>query len=433
MANPSYPVEFPTNSTFVPTSYGMFEILHQMHLCVANNTYLIRINNKYMPLLSRLYYGVMFNIQTLRAMRSAHGATVSQRRFLESFENEYPLESLPVAGPLVNYFDSIIAYKPEGDRYQYVHPTFPDLTGLKGEVAYSSSDLRTVKLVNIPALLTMIQILRKTKRNAKAPNGFVHEDTDIWYPIDDFYPGGDKDRKTYSFGALKKTTDSDQQRALLQMYVSRPGPNHAIETDFDNLMSVAMQLKKLTDLPEPDGEDDLSTVAGQCYLSEDMSWFQHCVSAAVSESNFFLGGKNFSQILTTGSSAITVRSEAIPLKQDFKTGFKNTILGFYVPAIYQPEAHSFTITENSSPDDQAIGKFNQLHYTTPDNAVYVAQSVSSTRKYALGAAPAGERPPYYEHNSVFHESGRSLNPYAGMVSIIRNNILVPKGIETRPN
>jgi len=383
-------------------------------------------------LLSRLYYGVMFNIQTLRAMRSAHAATVSQRRFLESFENEYPLESLPVAGPLVNYFDSIIAYKPEGDRYNYVHPTFPDLSGLKAEVAYSTTDLRTVKLVNIPALLSMIQVLRTTKRNDKEPAGFVHDETDIWYPIKDFYPGKDKDSKTYTFGALKTTTDSDQQRALLQMYVSRPGPNHAVETDFEGLISVSMQLKKLTDLPTPKGTDDLSTVAGQCYLSEDLAWFQHCVSAAVSESNFFLGGKNFSQILTTGSSAITGRSDAKPLNQDFRTGFKNTILGFYVPAIYQPEADSFTLATDSTPDDQAIGKFNQLHYTTPDNAVYVAQSVSSTRKYSLGTSPTGERPPFYETNYVQYESGRSVNPYAGMISIIRNEILVPKGIETRP-
>jgi len=416
-------VTFTDHNTFVPSPFMLFEVLHSMHQSCANNTYLFRTFNLYNPILSRLYYGVMFMISILRASRAANNLSSSMRRQLSAFEDSYPMESLPIAGPLVQYFDSIAAYKPAGERYNYVHPTFPTMTSLTAKNEYNTNDLRTIKLPAIRQLLASVKILQSTKRSDTEPKGYV-DDADIWYP--GHIQAATSPMTSFAGVTIHSTAVTDAQH----IFLNQAGMNHPLESEFENLLTFAKKIKS-SKFPAIDAADDISNPFKFAYLKDDSSWFAICVAAATAESSFFLGGSNFSQTNVTTGPSLVVRSDASALKLP-ATITKN----FYTHTVYQPPATFTSHSESASPDDITIGQFNQLQLTLAPNAIGQAKSVASTRPQQLATgstAPIyiGDRPAYYEHEFARHENTKSVNVTNGITTTIRTQVLVPKGIETR--
>lgn len=116
-------------STFVPDSTHMYEILHYICERVEDNFNFTSIVTGYHPLIARLYYGMLFYYQTLRAMNQAQILTFEQGQFLTHFEQQVPPSSLPIAGPLMPIFQSIACTEPSDPTFPLVSPSMDEIIG----------------------------------------------------------------------------------------------------------------------------------------------------------------------------------------------------------------------------------------------------------------------------------------------------------------
>jgi hypothetical protein len=77
------------------------------------------------PLLTQIYYGIVFIVHILRVRRSAQVITADEYTFLEWFEGTFPLSSLPVAGPLKHFLQSITVCSGPSKFYGNIFPLTP--------------------------------------------------------------------------------------------------------------------------------------------------------------------------------------------------------------------------------------------------------------------------------------------------------------------
>jgi hypothetical protein len=115
----------PKFSSFVPSSHQMFWYLFVMDRILWNNTSLEKINSHYLSLANYIYYGILFHVQILRTLQEAKiGITKKAGSWLRAFLRANPLESLPIAGPLVPIFNALAAIKTEDPMYTWITPIF---------------------------------------------------------------------------------------------------------------------------------------------------------------------------------------------------------------------------------------------------------------------------------------------------------------------
>jgi len=108
-------IVYPTQgiSHYYPSCHMMDYIVHAMNITLCDNFDFKRANPNYHPYILRLYCGVLFWIQCLRAGNEVNDLTDVQHRFLNRFLDNHPLESLAVPGPLLGLFKTLCSSEPE--------------------------------------------------------------------------------------------------------------------------------------------------------------------------------------------------------------------------------------------------------------------------------------------------------------------------------
>lgn len=72
-------------SKFVPSAFNMYYIVHLMDEVIRKNGYFKRQQDAWHPFVSRLYFGVIFIIQTIRTEIAAGVASKARRNFYSKF------------------------------------------------------------------------------------------------------------------------------------------------------------------------------------------------------------------------------------------------------------------------------------------------------------------------------------------------------------
>lgn len=116
-------------STYIPCSHFMFYIIHHLNDLLIDNFYFKRSCPEYHPYILRLYFGILFYIQTLRAMNDVGLLNSTRYEFLTRFLDAHPLESLSIPGPLLPLFKTICTSQPEYGNYAKLSPTLPNHLG----------------------------------------------------------------------------------------------------------------------------------------------------------------------------------------------------------------------------------------------------------------------------------------------------------------
>lgn len=109
----------------------MYAIVHHMDDIMRKNTYFKRQQDAWHPLISRLYFGIIFYLQTVKSEVSVGIASHLRKSFYLAFIRDYPLDNLPVPGPLVTLFKSLNPAAPGESLYGLVSPTIPETIGPK--------------------------------------------------------------------------------------------------------------------------------------------------------------------------------------------------------------------------------------------------------------------------------------------------------------
>lgn len=107
----------------------MYTIIHYMDDLMRKSFYFKRQEDAWHPFISRIYFGILFYVQTLRAEHKVGTITSRHRRFLVKFLTDYPPETLTIPGPLVATFESLNASRPSNKLYGTVTPAIYPLIG----------------------------------------------------------------------------------------------------------------------------------------------------------------------------------------------------------------------------------------------------------------------------------------------------------------
>nr|UJQ88516.1 MAG: coat protein [Medicago sativa alphapartitivirus 2] len=149
-----------TVSTYAPSSLMMDYILHQVNNLLVDNFYFRRACPDYHPYILRLYYGVLFWIQCMRAMNHARLLHAEASQCLSTFLDAFPADSLPISSPLLDLFKTLCCSQPEIPTFGVVSPTLPFHPGPEARSAFMLADATSHVLPNIPGIFALIENLR---------------------------------------------------------------------------------------------------------------------------------------------------------------------------------------------------------------------------------------------------------------------------------
>ncbi|XP_050510000.1 uncharacterized protein LOC126886904 [Diabrotica virgifera virgifera] len=255
-------------STFIPTSFNYFQVVHFMDKLMSTNIDFLRMGLPWHPLLSRLYFAELFFIQTLRAMRHARIGSSSTRQFIEQFLKDYPPESIPVPGPLIPILQSISTCRSENHMYGLISPS------IRNDVGYAcAADLLDINskdfiLPNIPIIAAFLNTI------ITAP-GTAPDYSD---------PATFDDTQEHTL--VGHRFEARNWQILERLVLLSPGLNHTMEStpDIDEEMRFRGQ-----ELGIPFIEHGTNVMGFERYMlmDEDSSWFQNVIEVMSIYCGFF--------------------------------------------------------------------------------------------------------------------------------------------------
>jgi len=136
-------------------------MVHAMNITLCDNFDFKRANPNYHPYILRLYCGVLFWIQCLRAGNDVNDLTDVQHRFLNRFLDNHPLETLAVPGPLLGLFKTLCSSQPEfpHNHNGKVYPRIPAQPGPARRDAFMRDLLESHFLPNVPGIFALLEDL----------------------------------------------------------------------------------------------------------------------------------------------------------------------------------------------------------------------------------------------------------------------------------
>lgn len=283
------PTRHPKLNTFVPSSHQMERILHYMDKCLADNENLLSFIPEYHPILARLYYATVFVLQVLRCMQFTGILPPARFNTLQKILNDFPLESLPIAGPLLCFFQTLSCSKPEDDRFAYVVPILPVILGTATRVQALVDNTPSSWLFPQPHLLrAVVHSILNTDHEIIDRNG--------WNPVD--YE--DLDVPVNYLG--HQFTPNDQ--LFTRQSLSHAGMQYPFECTDDetnNFIDAAQDIG----IPAVPANLDCRTLPNFLSL-DDSTWFRNLARIMTVHASFFQHSGNLSQISNLGNGSTLI-------------------------------------------------------------------------------------------------------------------------------
>jgi hypothetical protein len=275
-------------STYTPSSLRMFFILNCMNMVIMNNFYARRSMPALHPIPVRIYFGILWYIQTLRCMKLANRIDQDQSDFIVRFLNAYPPEDLHIPGPLLSVFKSISTSQPEDKSFGKVCPHVPDNLGPddKSEIILDS-DI-SVLLPQIPILMAMNSILVNLPANTASESQ--------WSPVK---PGQGNLPAAVTFMGHTFAQNRATWPALQAWSLTSPGVEYPIEANAA-LMDSYRQNAFMLDIP--DAPADIEYTPNFLNL-QDLEWFGRLNEMMAIYAKYFRGSGTLSDCALSGVSA----------------------------------------------------------------------------------------------------------------------------------
>lgn len=322
MRNPLINIVEPSLSSFVPSSLMLYYVIHELDMLMAQNYYFNRSTTLWHPYITRLYYGILFIIQTLRSMNKVNALSIQQRLFLDQFLDSFPPETLSIAGPLIPFFRALACSRPNDLNLGQVYPYLPQKLGPRSPGNRILKDKAAFLWPNIPLLIGFINRITSTEaKNSANRNGAsndVAEYPSPWNPLQVLSFTGQTTRSPMQpiingvqWSSDPTTWDDQTAWSLVSQGVSYP-----IETSDD-------QNKKFTrfgsnlKIPTIEETDNLNTVQSFCQL-HDLTWFAKLLPVMTLYAKYFKAQGTLADCSPEGGSStrITIKYEAPKQKKD---------------------------------------------------------------------------------------------------------------------
>jgi hypothetical protein len=261
-------------SHYAPSSLMMFYILHLANFFLVDNFYFKRYCPEYHPYVLRLYFGIIFYIQVLRAGHDAKVLDPEQHEFLTRFLANHPLESLPIIGPLLPLFKTLCSSQPEITSYGKVYPHLPAQPGPATRDRFVFNDRLFLILPQIPAIIALLEDLN-SKINGTTPV----------YPKKGKHDTVGPTAVTFGYHAFpaEATRTNLEKWSLICAGLEYPCEadaklNEAFAERYDNF-----------DFPTTAATDDVSDYYGFMSMTGNISWFSQVKDVAAAAALYFEG------------------------------------------------------------------------------------------------------------------------------------------------
>jgi hypothetical protein len=239
----------------------LMHITHLVNEKLAANYYLRRTAPTYHPYYIRLYIGILYYIQILRARHAASLLTSEEYEFLIKFLRTYPLPSLIVPGPLLSYFKSLCASQPELPNYELIVPAFPPTHGPDAAKDLIPDDVLNFLVPNIPGIFALI-----TAMNDKVANSTENYPPEGWHPVTGEPSTADEQFANHAFVHHSEWTN------LEAYYLQTPGIEYPCESDSPTNKPFATHYKSFS-FPLIRADADLSSLPAFLNMSTSINWF----------------------------------------------------------------------------------------------------------------------------------------------------------------
>lgn len=295
------PVIQPKKSNYIPNYISASIIIEAIERCLDGNEELKWINPNYLSLPVRLYYAVIWYLQILKAKEAAKKITKSESTWYRSFKRSYPLESLPIVGPLVPYFTNIVSVKPNDDKYDYVYPDYITSGGLT-----IKEGVPTVTPIYFlqPNVLMLAEMLRQfATMTATDLSGQAHNADNYFDNQGSYVPH--RNGVNFRFAGIDYPSPLTPQTAMTMA-------NSAIDKPMPETKDMMIRVhpywrrSKARDIPTAQQSETFDSIASSLRMTEDFEWFEDCIQMAAIQCKFFSDSTNLSQIPSTGGSEALV-------------------------------------------------------------------------------------------------------------------------------
>jgi hypothetical protein len=149
----------PGTSTFIPSSNVLFYMIYIMDPVMAQTHRWTQSAVSWHPVISRIYFTVLFYVQILRCMEAADVLHRNGIAFLHGFMDAYPLHTLAIPGPLVPIFEALSASIPSPNFFGTVTPIIPDAPTEDQAHSYVMSENVRNILPDLPHLIEQANLL----------------------------------------------------------------------------------------------------------------------------------------------------------------------------------------------------------------------------------------------------------------------------------
>lgn len=308
------PVIQPRKSSFIPNFIAANVIIQAMEVCLDGNEELKWISPNFFFLPVRLYYSVMFYIQILKAKEAAGKLGKTESTWFRAFKRNFPLESLPVVGPLIPYFSNVVAVKPNDDKYDFIYPDYDTRGGLSVTKGVPAVD---TPFFLQPNVLFLAELLRQFCTLRLADLLGTLEDGSYRYFNDNMSLIPHRLGHQFRFAGIEYGA---QPTVATASTLSNPALDGDLPETKDRSIEIHpyWRRSKCIDIPAADTTTSYSTIGEAMRMTEDFEWFEECIHMATIECKFFSDSTNMSQIPSTGGSEALVSAHITGADENYR-------------------------------------------------------------------------------------------------------------------
>nr|WEQ50557.1 coat protein [Sclerotinia sclerotiorum alphapartitivirus 1] len=338
-------------SYYWPSALMMFHITHLLNALLVDNFYFKRYCPDYHPYVLRLYFGILFIIQALRAGHDAKVLDPEQHEFLTQFLANYPPESLPIPGPLLALFKTICTSQPEILAYGKVYPHLPAQPGPATRDGFAAQEDWIMIIPQIPAILACLEDL----------NSKINTTTPVYPKKGKHEPVGST---AVTFGHHAFPAQATRS-AYEKWFLACSGLEYPCEADAKLNEAFAERYDNF-DFPTTAATDDTTSYYGFTSMNRSMSWFCNVRDVAAAAALYSEGSGTLADCSPSGIVAnqfqVVYSNPATVPPAPTKT---------FDPASRFPLAFRLTTTARSPPAlAEALASMAQTHVRFPRNHGY---------------------------------------------------------------
>jgi hypothetical protein len=304
----------PKKSTYLPNFIAATVIITAIESCVDGDEELKWVSPFYFSLPARIYWAILFYVQILKAKEAAKKLTKAEGTWFRAFKRVYPLESLPVAGPLVPYYTNIVSVNPNDDKYDFVYPDYVKNFGISVEKGVPKV-LDTFFLQ--PNILLLTEFLSQFTRMRTADLDETWQTGELRFFDDSgsFIPN--RIGQAFQFAGIDYPAVLTVPTATTLSGVDLDKPLPETQDRLKEILSY-WKKAKVADIPQAGATDPYDGIASASRMIDDFDWFEDCVEMATIQCEFFSDSINMSQIPATGGSEALIGAHITGKKKVYK-------------------------------------------------------------------------------------------------------------------